>query len=87
MHNGVFHDLKTVMLFYDHFNNAANTDNPETGDAWADPEVSATVNLVELEDGDIMTTDEVDALVCFMVSLTDARFEHLVQDEMEDCGL
>lgn len=87
MHNGVFRSLDTVMRFYDQFNNPDNLLNPETGEAWADPEVEENLNLTELVDGDIMTEDDIEGLVCFLVSLTDEAFEHLVQDQMEECGL
>lgn len=86
MHNGVFRELKTVVLFYDHFNNPENTNNPETGEAWADPEVADTVNTTELEDGDIFTDEEVEAMVCFLRSLTDARYEQLIPVDDIDCG-
>ncbi|MEW8497142.1 MAG: cytochrome c peroxidase, partial [Candidatus Thiodiazotropha taylori] len=42
MHNGVFRDLKTVILFYDQFNNEDRSLNPETGDVWAAAEVAGT---------------------------------------------
>lgn len=87
MHNGVFRNLETVMLFYDKYNNPDNTINPETGSVWLEPEVVDNLNATELEDGDIMTDDDVEALVCFLVSLTDANFEHLIEDEMNSCGL
>ena len=87
MHNGVFRELDTVMRFYDKFNNADNTTNPETGELWADPEVADNINFTELEDGDIMTEEDIEGLVCFLVSLTDEEFEYLVQDELASCGL
>lgn len=87
MHNGVFRELATVVRFYDQFNNADNILNPETGAAWQAPEVATNVNLAELEDGDILTEQEIEGLVCFMVSLTDEVYEHLVADQLADCGL
>ncbi|BFM08469.1 cytochrome-c peroxidase [Halioxenophilus aromaticivorans] len=87
MHNGVFRELDTVMRFYDHFNNSNNTINPETGEPWAAPEVSVNINFDELEDGDIMSQEDIEGLVCFMVALTDEAFEPLVQDKLDDCGL
>tara|TARA_Y100001949_G_scaffold175930_1_gene187146 strand:+ start:2104 stop:3360 length:1257 start_codon:yes stop_codon:yes gene_type:complete len=82
MHNGVFAELDTVMRFYDHFiTGSENTLNPETGVAWRDPKVPETVALTELKDGRKMTDANVEALVCFMLTLTDARYEHLISDE------
>ena len=80
MHNGVFQDLKTVVLFYDHFNNPANTINPETGLTWADPEVDANISFTELEDGDQMTEADAEAIVCFLRTLTDAAYKSLMPD-------
>lgn len=87
MHNGVFRELDTVMRFYDQFNNPDNTTNPETGAPWAEPEIGENINFTELEDGDIMTEQDIEGLVCFMVSLTDEVFEHLIEDQLESCGL
>ncbi|MBT3012293.1 MAG: c-type cytochrome [Candidatus Thiodiazotropha sp. (ex Lucina aurantia)] len=84
MHNGVFRDLKTVILFYDQFNNPDRSLNPETGAAWADPEVPDTVNHTELA-APSLTDDEVEALVCFLRSLTDARYMHLIEEKGISC--
>ncbi|MCC6763386.1 MAG: methylamine utilization protein MauG [Deltaproteobacteria bacterium] len=80
MHNGVFADLRTVVLFYDKFNNPERVTNPETGEPWGDPEVAETVALEDLEHGPGLTDDEVDALVAFMRLLTDRRYEHLIPE-------
>ncbi|WP_430460123.1 cytochrome-c peroxidase [Thalassolituus sp. LLYu03] len=82
MHNGVFAELDTVIRFYDHWlTGSANSLNPETGVAWADPEVSDTISLTELKDGSLLNDDDVDALVCFLRTLTDARYEALLPDD------
>jgi cytochrome c peroxidase len=74
MHNGVFQDLKTVVLFYDKYNNVTRTENPETGELWGQPEVG--INLAtELTDGPALPDERVDALVAFLKTLTDARYE------------
>ena len=87
MHNGVFNELATVVKFYDHWlTGSSNSLNPETGVAWADPEISDTVNLTELQDGSLLDDDDVEVLVCFMMTLTDARYESLIPDvEWENC--
>ncbi len=78
MHNGVFKDLKTVVHFY----NTRDVDgalNPETWDPWRTAEVDATKNTEEL--GDLKLSDaEEDALVAFMKTLTDSRYEDLIPD-------
>ncbi len=77
MHNGVFSDLRTVVLFYDKFNNPARALNPETGQAWRAAEFPGTVSLAELEAAPALSDEDVDALVAFMRTLTDRRFEQL----------
>ena len=75
MHNGQFKDLKTVVHFY----NTRDTGgiNPETNAAWQTGEVDANKNVDEL--GDLGLSDqEEDAIVAFMKTLTDKKFEHLL---------
>ncbi|MDO6681898.1 cytochrome c peroxidase [Oceanobacter sp. 5_MG-2023] len=87
MHNGVFNELATVVKFYDHWLTGSRyTINPETGVEWAEPEISETISLTELQDGSLFDDDDVEALVCFMMTLTDARYESLISDaEWENC--
>lgn len=77
MHNGVFQDLRTVVLFYDKYNSrkASRQVNPETGRPWGAPEVDGTLSLKELKDGPALDDRRVDALVAFMKTLTDKRYE------------
>ena len=81
MHNGVFRDLRTVVEFYNKFNaRGAGADiNPETGEAWGPPEVDGTLSLTELEHGPALDEQRIDALVAFMKTLTDKRYEHLLE--------
>lgn len=85
MHNGVFRNLKTVIEFYDHFTNPARVNNPETGAPWVAPEVPATVSTSLLQVGDMMTDGQVEAMVCFLRTLTDQRYEHLIQEKGISC--
>ncbi len=82
MHNGVFEDLRTVVLFYNQFNttNAARKINPETGLAFAAPAYGATLSVEELTHGPALDDQRVDAIVAFLKTLTDARYEHLLAD-------
>lgn len=82
MHNGVFKDLETVVLFYDKFNNSQRKINPETQKPWASAEVPDTVDLALLK-GKKMTQRKVDALLAFMKLLTDKRYEHLLEPTSE----
>ncbi|WP_434624864.1 cytochrome-c peroxidase [Azospirillum sp. B2RO_4] len=80
MHNGVFKDLETVVRFYDHYNNRTEKAaiNPETRKAWGPPEVAANLSTKELESAPALDTRRVKALVAFLKTLTDARYEHLL---------
>lgn len=75
MHNGSFHKLRTVIEFFDHFNNPARKINPETGKPWAAPEVPETVDRKDLA-GRALSDKEIDALVAFFSTLTDQRYEN-----------
>lgn len=81
MHNGVFQDLRTVVLFYNKYNSrsAKRQINPETGAQWATPEVPHTLDLKELETGPALNDQRIDALVAFMKTLTDKRYEHMLK--------
>jgi cytochrome c peroxidase len=82
MHNGVFKDLRTVILFYDKYNSKSpwRQINPETGEPWGAPEVAANISLKELESGPALKDQRIDALVAFLRTLTDRRYEHLLTD-------
>ena len=81
MHNGVFADLRTVVLFYNKYNSRSEKRqvNPETGQRWRDPEVAQNLSLEDLEAGPALDDRRIDALVAFMRTLTDRRYEHLVE--------
>lgn len=85
MHNGVFQDLRTVILFYNKYNARGphRQINRETGQPWDLPEVPENLSLKELETGPALPDDRIDALVAFLKTLTDARYEPLLQ-ELED---
>lgn len=95
MHNGVFTELSTVLLFYEHARQRANGGdssfvNPETGLAWRVAEVDRNLSTVELASGSKDFGDELNrlAMECFLMSLTDARYEHLLDAaKVTECGL
>lgn len=82
MHNGVFKDLRTVVLFYNKYNSKSSKRqiNPETKERWRAPEVSENLSLEELETGPALKNNRIDALVAFMKTLTDQRYEHLLEE-------
>lgn len=81
MHNGVFKDLRTVVLFYNKYNSrsAKRQINPETGEHWAEPEVATNLSMKELETGPALKDKRIDALVAFLKTLTDRRYEPLLK--------
>ena len=83
MHNGVFKDLRTVVLFYNKYNSrsAKRRINPESGEKWRAPEVPENLSLKELETGPALDDRRIDALVAFMRTLTDRRYEHLLNKQ------
>ena len=86
MHNGVFNELTTVIQFYDHFLvGSKHTINPETGAVWANAEQPSTIAKTELKDGRKLKPAQVEQLVCFLRTLTDKRYEHLIKDNGIHC--
>ncbi|MCH2068490.1 MAG: methylamine utilization protein MauG [Shimia sp.] len=83
MHNGVFEDLRTVVLFYNQFNttDVKRHTNPETGETFRMPAVPATLAVEELTHGPALDDRRVDAIVAFLKTLTDARYEHLLDEQ------
>ncbi len=82
MHNGVFDDLRTVVLFYLKYTSfdAKRQKNPNTGETWHLPEVKNTLAVSDLIKGQNLSEREIDALVAFLKTLTDARYEHLMEE-------
>ncbi|MDD2888119.1 MAG: cytochrome c peroxidase [Aliarcobacter sp.] len=78
MHNGVFSDLKTVIEFYDKYNNKERTINPETGKIWDEPEVKDTISTKELKAKEL-SDRKVEAIVAFLKLLTDKKYENLLE--------
>jgi cytochrome c peroxidase len=99
MHNGIFNELETVIHFYQHAKEKALNiktgatidlvDNPETNLPWGDAEINENIEHDLLGGNDInLDDDEVKAMVCFLMSLTDKRYEHLLdQNKARTCGL
>lgn len=78
MHNGVFQDLRTVIEFYDQYNNEERQVNPETGQLWQEAEVEPTINREDLK-AKKLTDRKIDALIAFLEILTDQRYEGLLE--------
>jgi cytochrome c peroxidase len=82
MHNGVFQDLRTVVLFYNRYNSKAKAAqiNPESGATCGPAPVPQTLSANELTHGPALDARRVDALVAFLKTLTDQRYEDLLAD-------
>ena len=93
MHNGYFKSLKTVVHFYNTRDVKASCESLGIEDAteavalandcWPEPEVAENVNADEL--GDLgLTAEEEDALVAFMLTMSDGYLEDDDDDNEED---
>ena len=82
MQNGVFEDLRSVILFYNSYNTRSEKRkiNPETGAPFGPPEVPENIAMDKLTEGPALEDQRIDALVAFLNTLTDKRYEHLLQD-------
>ena len=98
MHNGIFNELETVIDFYQHAKErAVNLDNgsvinlainPETDLPWGSPEIEENISNSLLKGSINIQPVLKEALVCFIMSLTDARYEHLLDPvKVSACGL
>lgn len=78
MHNGVFNELRTVLLYLDSYNNPARTINPETKQAWDKPEYAPTIAHQKLA-AKPLSDEDIAALEAFLKLLTDERYERLLK--------
>jgi cytochrome c peroxidase len=81
MHNGVFARLETAVVFYGRHlaSNSIAEINPETRVRWQPPEVADTVDDGFLPQGQPLEHNRVRQLVAFLRTLTDQRYEHLLE--------
>lgn len=78
MHNGVFKELKTVLLFLDSYNNPERKINPETNLPWQSAEYAPTIAHEKLKSKPL-SNEEIDALEAFLHTLTDERYQKSAQ--------
>lgn len=78
MSNGVFKNLRTVLEFYDHMGVGDRPNNPETAQPWGEADYNATINWILLKQTKELGDSKIDALLAFLKTLTDKRYEHLV---------
>lgn len=78
MHNGMFEDLRTAILFHLRFSDSSIAKiNPETGAVWKAPEDGENLAASDLKARSLSDAD-VDALIAFLKALTDRNYESLV---------
>lgn len=99
MHNGVFDTLEAVLAFYEHAkirarqqNNpqlANTTLNPETNQAFRAAEVNRNIEHELLGGNDFnLTPERIKAFECFLMTLTDKRYESLLNaQKVTECGI
>lgn len=82
MHNGVFQELETVVRFYDQYVNKEQKINPETNKPWAKAEVKVDKEDMKLlTEAKALNERKIQALVAFMKTLTDKKYEHLLEEK------
>ena len=81
MHNGLFQELRTALLFYNFhlIKNESALTNPETMEYWGNPENPDSINDDLLTLGQPLDSSKVDSLIAFLKLLTDKRYEHLLE--------
>lgn len=86
MHNGVFDNLKTAIQFYNKYTSRRATwqINPETGEDWGAPETTSNMSHAQLKTGLSLDDNRILALEAFLKTLTDRRYEHLLDVKFEE---
>jgi len=81
MHNGVFKELRTAIEFYNKYTSRspAAQINRETGQNWGEPEVPENISATQLKSGLALNDARIEALEAFLKTLTDRRYEHLLE--------
>ena len=81
MHNGVFASLPGTVAFYNQYlgRSVRHATNPETQQPWGAPEVPSGIELSRLRAGQPMDDERIELLVAFLRTLTDRRYENLLQ--------
>ena len=66
-------DLKTVLIYLNHFNEPDYNKKSQTEQKWDQPEYAETISYEELK-APFLEPGEIDALVTFLETLTDERY-------------
>ena len=70
-----------MIAFYNRYNSKSDAAqiNPETGKPWGPPPVAGTLSTTELTHGPALDDRRIDALVAFLKTLTDQRYEEYLE--------
>lgn len=82
MHNGVFNTLQAAIKLHLHRGAKEQSPfpyNPETGLPWLETNYPSTLAITELMLAGTLSDKDIDMLIQFLESLTDERYEHLLQ--------
>jgi len=80
MSNGKFQKLRTTIEFYDFMSGkGVHNINKETGKAWGVNDFPTTINNEKLTKTKTLTDDDVNALIAFLRTLTDKKYEPLMR--------
>jgi len=80
MSNGQFQKLRTVLEFYDFMSGKGTHDiNPETGKAWGENDFPESINHEKLGATQALSDADIDALIAFLRTLTDEKYEPLMR--------
>ncbi|MGO9484158.1 MAG: cytochrome-c peroxidase [Rhodomicrobium sp.] len=78
-HNGIFKELRTALLFHQRLSPNGPQINPETGQPWESPETPANLATESLKTAPALNGSETGALIAFLKTLTDRRYERLLE--------
>ncbi len=88
MHNGVFNTLEGVLAFYEHArirgrDEISTIENPETNTLFTEPEVDLNIahDLLSASSKSLLDDGNLEAIECFLMTLTDEKYEHLLGPE------
>ncbi len=90
MHNGTFDTLEAVLAFYKHMD-IGNVINPEgAGEVFSAPEVSQniSISILQANRDDLLTDENLEEIECFLLTLTDEQYEHLLDStKVDECSI
>lgn len=97
MHNGIFDTLESVLAFYEHARirgrgDVSTIQNPETDLVFLDAEISDNIShdILKANQLNLLENQQAraEAIECFLMTLTDEKYEHLLDEvKVTACGI